>query len=159
MCRTRKCTEGSNPSPSATSSKNGIIVLKLLNYLIIQFLSCGTGISKTKSLTKYSSRFQDEYLNKSNNINYKLIILKIRQTKCLLQKRRITFSFYLTGEKINNNQLIDNQDSDNNNIFNKLSDFRVIPVIRTNQAENAVAAVQSLSEAPVNGFHKFLKEH
>ena len=41
---------------------------------------------------------------------------------------------------------------DNNNILNKLSDLRVIPVIRTKQAENAVAAVQWLSEA---GFRTF----
>ena len=51
---------------------------------ILWYRFCGTGISITNSLTKHSSRVQGEYLNKSNNINYKLIILKIRPTKYLL---------------------------------------------------------------------------
>ena len=42
--------------------------------------------------------------------------------------------------------------SENKTILNKLSGFRVIPVIRTKVAENAVTAVQWLSEA---GFRTF----
>ena len=74
---------------------------------ILWYRFCGTGISITNSLTKYSSCVQGEYLNKSNNINCKLIILKIRQTKCLLQNRRLIFKSYLTGKRINKLDTLD----------------------------------------------------